>query len=168
MASTEEPKLREFASRGGQVVFRLPAHWKMEPHGNGSMYYADSQPGTLFLDVLTFRIPQGADSLIQTYLDEGGYAPLTLDNGRTVGRRETRSVEAGEQVASTGWILCFVQGDDLILPMFSFAVEAKYASQAEIRSLALLIEGEVLACRLANPTLQPASKRGLRGLLDHF
>ena len=57
----ETPPMKTIAYRGGVITFRLPATWKEEyqPEGGGTFFDDRPGSGTLRLNVLTFKAPEG-------------------------------------------------------------------------------------------------------------
>ena len=60
-AAAEPPKMKTISYRGGVITFQIPAHWKEEyqTEGGGMFYEDRPDSGTLRLNVLTFKAPEG-------------------------------------------------------------------------------------------------------------
>jgi len=60
-AKAELPEMKSISYRGGMITFAIPKHWKeeYEPEGGGTFYEDAADSGTLRLNVLTFKAPEG-------------------------------------------------------------------------------------------------------------
>lgn len=61
VGAAEPPQMKPISYRGGIITFRVPATWKEEhePEGGGTFYDDRPDSGTLRLNVLTFKAPEG-------------------------------------------------------------------------------------------------------------
>jgi hypothetical protein len=61
VGAAEPPKMKPIVYRGGIITFRVPATWKEEYEAEGGGTFYDDRPdsGTLRLNVLTFKAPEG-------------------------------------------------------------------------------------------------------------
>jgi hypothetical protein len=61
VGAAEPPKMKSIVYRGGIITFRVPATWKEEYEAEGGGTFYDDRPdsGTLRLNVLTFKAPEG-------------------------------------------------------------------------------------------------------------
>jgi hypothetical protein len=58
--STDHPKMKTIAYRGGIVTFRIPTHWREEysDTDGGMLYEEHPDSGTLRLTIITMTVPE--------------------------------------------------------------------------------------------------------------
>lgn len=111
-SSTEPPKMKAISYRGGIITFQIPAHWKEEyqPEGGGTFYDDRADSGTLRLNVLTFKAPEGKlatngySHFASTPLGEGERLLKTPhDDGLKITKKS--AVEKGVKIEMYSWQL---------------------------------------------------------------
>lgn len=143
--------MKKVTSRAGQVEFRLPDDWIVEPNGNGIQAYSPAdESGTLRLDVLT--IERGDDkrdsdttaaSSLRTM--KPGSEPKKLPTGAWLIRYEIDSEEDGVPIHLTYWHLALVRGRFAFCPIFSYTLHKHQLDEPEHRSEIEMLDREIRA-----------------------
>lgn len=61
IGATEPPIMKTISYRGGVITFRIPTAWKEEykEQGGGTFYDEQPESGTLRLNIISFKAPEG-------------------------------------------------------------------------------------------------------------
>lgn len=111
VAEGAEPlKMKTISYRGGIITFQIPAHWKEEyqPEGGGMFYEDRPESGTLRLNVITAKAPEGKSPtngyslFISTPLGKGERL-LQTSHGDGLKISKKSAVEKGVKIEMHCW-----------------------------------------------------------------
>lgn len=147
----EAPKMKTIEYRGGVISFRVPAHWQEEYSTKGGGMFYDDQPqsGTLRLNVLTFKAPEGR-------LPIDGYHYITA-KGAASGERLSRTErgdgikfskklteEEGEKLVLCTWELVHcAPPEKLYVAVFTWTTSAAQGNDAKLQKEIQSIDAEI-------------------------
>lgn len=112
VGAVEPPKMKPIVYRGGIITFRVPATWKEEYESEGGGTFYDDRPdsGTLRLNVLTFKAPEGKPAVdgyshfAATPLKEGERL-IRTSNGDGLKLSKKSAEERGTKIDLYSWQL---------------------------------------------------------------
>jgi len=139
--------MKEVASRGKQVMFKIPKSWTGEPDGNGVMFYGpEPDAGTLRLSVLTYQTPDRKPN------DEPGIALIAkkegvkiekLSNGSYFMKLSKRGSRDGESLMTTYWNLERSEPNVVAIAMFTYTHVDYGASKGRFAKEVAMLDREI-------------------------
>lgn len=151
VACTEAPKMKTISYRGGVITFSIPANWKeeYEPKGGGTFYNTAPDSGTLRLNVLTAKTPEGklpADGyhyLAEEPLAKGERLSKT-ERGDGIKFERTLAEEEGEKIVLYTWQIAHcAPPDKLYIAVFTWTILASQDGEPKFKKEIELIDGEI-------------------------
>jgi hypothetical protein len=131
--------LRDVVLAGGQLRFRVPAHWKESAETDGSTAFFDesAEGGTLRAKVITFTTEEDlsgrtAREQLEDMEPEPQQTLEELANGNALRAHDESGEDGGEATALRIWLLASVDPPHrLHLAIFSFTSMVKHAAATQ-------------------------------------
>jgi len=154
--STDHPKMKTIAYRGGIVTFRIPTHWREEySDTDGGMFYEEHpDSGTLRLTIITMTVPEQRQEtsaldvlrVVVNGLAKDGVEGTTnsRQDGNAVFRYEQASSEGGTRLAIFYWVVANpVPPNHARVATFSYTILAKHRKLPRVQHDLKMLDAEI-------------------------